>query len=234
MNEQTKRFFRIFFIFAVMLLIVCSHNVTISRYTVTSPTDKLLLIDPGHGGEDGGASSANGTLEKSINLAISLDLRDILTVFGVPTQMTREDDVSIHDPHCTSTRQMKVSDMQNRLKLYESASMTVSIHQNHFSVAKYDGAQVFYSVSHPSSATMATAVREKIVSLVQPNNKRELKQATNSIFLLHKTTKPAILVECGFLSNPQECEKLQLASYRQQMAFAIAAGLLEVYQSVEE
>ncbi len=232
MSEQAKRFFRVFFIFLVLLLVVSSHNLTASRHTATSPSDKFLLIDPGHGGEDGGASSADGTLEKTINLAIALDLRDMLTVFGVPTKMTREVDVSIHDPNCTTTRQMKVSDMQNRLKLYESASMTVSIHQNHFSVAKYDGAQVFYSASHPSSVTAATAVREKILSLVQPNNKRELKQATDSIFLLRRTTKPAILVECGFLSNPQECEKLQQTSYRQQMAFAIAAGLLEVYQSV--
>lgn len=232
MSEQTKRFFRVFFILVVLLLVVCSHNLATSRRTVSLPTDKFLLIDPGHGGEDGGASSADGTLEKSINLAIALDLRDLLTVFGIPTQMTREEDVSIHDPECTTTRQMKVSDMQNRLKLYESASMAVSIHQNHFSVAKYDGAQVFYSASHPLSVTAATAVQKKIVTLVQPNNKRELKQATDSIFLLHKTTKPAILVECGFLSNPQECKKLQQTSYRQQMAFAVAAGLLEVYQSV--
>ncbi len=232
MSERAKRLFQVSFIIVVLLLVTCSHNLPAFHHTVTSPSNGFLLIDPGHGGEDGGASSADGTLEKAINLAIGLDLRDMLTVFGIPTQMTRESDVSIHNANCTTTRQMKVSDMQNRLKLYDSASMTVSIHQNHFSVAKYDGAQVFYSASHPLSVTAATAVREKIVSLVQPKNKRELKQATDSIYLLHKTTKPAILVECGFLSNPQECEKLQQATYRQQMAFAIAAGLLEVYQSV--
>ena len=121
--------------------------------------------------------------------------------------------------------------MQNRLKMYDCASLTVSIHQNHFSVAKYDGAQVFYSASNPLSVTAATAVREKIVSLVQPDNKRELKKATDSIFLLDKTIKPAILVECGFLSNPSECSKLQQASYRQKIAFAIAAGVLDVYQN---
>lgn len=120
--------------------------------------------------------------------------------------------------------------MQNRLKMFDSASMTVSIHQNHFSVAKYDGAQVFYSASNPLSITAATAVREKIVSLIQLDNKRELKKATDSIFLLYKTTKPAILVECGFLSNPTESSKLQQETYQQKMAFAITAGVLDVYR----
>ena len=154
----------------------------------------------------------------------------MLMMFGVSTKMTRDADVSIHDADCTTTRQMKVSDMNNRLKLYDAAAATISIHQNHFSVAKYDGAQVFYSATHPKSLEIATAVRESIRSYVQPNNSRELKKATDSIFLLHRTTKPAILVECGFLSNPQECEKLKTPSYQQQMAMAITVGVLDVYQ----
>ncbi len=229
MRQWTKQAFFALFLVCVAGLIVCGHTIATSRRTLTAAVEPYLLIDAGHGGEDGGAGAADGTLEKTINLTIAQDLRDVLTLFGVPTKMTRDADVSIHDEGCTTTRQMKVSDMNNRLKLYDAARATVSIHQNHFSVAKYSGAQVFYSAAHPKSYEMATAVRESICSLVQPNNSRELKKATDSIFLLHRTTKPAILVECGFLSNPQECEKLKTPSYQQQMALAIAVGVLDVY-----
>ncbi len=229
MQQRVKWIFYGVFIFCAIALIMCAHSIAVSRRALTSSVDTYWLIDPGHGGEDGGASAADGTLEKSLNLTIAQELRDLLTVFGVSTRMTRDEDVSIHDAGCTTTRQMKVSDMNNRLKLYNAAQATVSIHQNHFSVAKYHGAQVFYSVAHPKSCEMATAVRASIRSLVQPDNTRELKKATDSIYLLHRTSKPAILVECGFLSNPQECEKLKTPSYQQQLALAIAVGVLEVY-----
>ncbi len=231
MSERVRQLFRVLFVPIIVLMIVCAHNLTVSRQTVTLPSEGYLLIDAGHGGEDGGASAADGTLEKTINLAIATDLRDMLTLFGLPIRMTRETDISIHNADCSTTRQMKVSDMQNRLKLYEASSLAISIHQNHFSVAKYDGAQVFYSANQPLSRTVAESVRSRIVSLIQPNNKRELKQATDGIYLLHHSTKPAVLVECGFLSNPQECDKLKQESYRQQMAFAIACGVLDVYHT---
>ena len=144
--------------------------------------------------------------------------------------MTRDTDVSIHDAGCTTTRQMKVSDMNNRLKQYDDAAIAVSIHQNHFSVSKYSGTQVFYSTAHPLSAQLAASVRERVITHLQPKNTRELKQATDSIFLLHRTVKPAILVECGFLSNAQENNKLKQSDYQKQMALAIAVGLLDVYQ----
>ena len=230
MSQSSKWIFRLIFLAALLATVFVALNLSASYHTAAIPSEPFLLIDPGHGGEDGGTSSAAGTFEKMINLSIALDMRDMLTIFGIETQMTRESDISIHDSGCVTARQKKVSDMQNRLKMFDSASMTVSIHQNHFSVAKYDGAQVFYSASNPLSITAATAVREKIVSLIQPDNKRELKKATDSIFLLYKTTKPAILVECGFLSNPTESSKLQQETYQQKMAFAITAGVLDVYR----
>ena len=230
LHQSVRWLFRALFLVCVLSLTAAAHYMTAVRYASSMPEQPFLLIDPGHGGDDGGASGADGVLEKSLNLSIATDLHDILTVFGVSIKMTREEDVSIHDAGCSTVRQIKVSDMNNRLKMYESAAATVSIHQNHFSVAKYYGAQVFYSAAHPESCTLATAVRERIVSLIQPDNTREMKKATDSIFLLHRTTKPAILVECGFLSNPQECAKLQEFSYQQQLAFAIAAGVLDVYK----
>lgn len=231
MHQAAKRTFRIVFILAIIAVIVIAHTLGMnSQPTVSSPVG-AILIDPGHGGEDGGASATDGTLEKTINLAIALDLRDMLMLCGFSVEMTRDTDVSIYDAGCATTRQMKVSDMNNRLKLYDEAAIAVSIHQNHFSVAKYSGAQVFYSAAHPMSAQLATAVRERVITYIQPHNTRELKQATDSIFLLHRTVKPAILVECGFLSNPQESGKLKETVYQQQIALAIASGLLDVYHS---
>ncbi len=191
-----------------------------------------VLIDPGHGGEDGGAAAADGTLEKNLNLAISLKLRDMLALWGFPVAMTRETDISIYDAGATTARQMKVSDMKNRLALYEQAATVISIHENHFSVPKYAGAQVFYSGNHPDSVRLAEAIRTQILTGIQPDNRRELKKATDGIFLLYHTKTPAVLVECGFLSNPAESASLKEPAYQQKMAFAVCLGFLD-YSAAE-
>ena len=185
-----------------------------------------VLIDPGHGGMDGGTAAEDGTLEKNINLAISLYLRDILAVCGVPVAMTRESDISIHSPEAESTRTVKVSDMRNRLALYENAGVVIALHQNHFPAEKYHGTQVFYSANHPASLPLAESIRRCVLDALQPENTRELKKATNGIYLLYHTTRPAVLVECGFLSNNTERELLKTPVYQQKMALAIAGGYL--------
>lgn len=204
------------------------------RPAVADRQPAVILLDPGHGGEDGGAAAADGTLEKTINLAVALDLRDFFRLWGYPVQMTRDTDVSIYDAGSSGTRQMKVSDMHNRLTLYNQAGLVISIHQNHFSVPKYSGAQVFYSASRPESFALATAVREQLIRQTQPDNTRELKKATDGIFLLHHTTSPAILVECGFLSNPQEREKLKTPEYCQRLACAVFGGYWQYQATAQE
>ncbi len=220
-------------VFRVMLLVVLVVLVILARGQNATPTmaqsQSVVLIDAGHGGVDGGATALNGVLEKDINLSIALKLRDMLRLCGVPVAMIRETDVSIHDADCQTIRQKKVSDMANRLKQYDAASLAVSIHQNHFSASQYSGVQVLYSSNHPQSRAIAEPLRERLISLTQPQNKRELKAATSSVYLLHRTKRPAVLVECGFLSNPTESEKLQTAVYQQQLSAAIAVGILEVY-----
>lgn len=195
-----------------------------ARSTTVSPCAGAVLIDPGHGGFDGGAVAADGTAEKHLNLAIALCLRDLLHVCGVPVEMTRQTDAGLEEDSSKPIREKKSTDMRRRLAMYNEASLVISVHQNHFSVPKYSGAQVFYSPNHPDSALLAQAVRKAVVGWVQPQNTREVKQATDGIFLLYHTTTPAVLVECGFLSHPEECEKLKTPAYQQQMAFAIAAG----------
>ncbi len=214
------------FLLIVALLTSCEHSR--SRLTNAAP-ESVVLIDAGHGGVDGGASAPDGTLEKDVNLAIAKDLYAVLTFVGVPSTLVRDEDVSIHDAGCTTIRQKKVSDMKNRLKQYDASAMVVSIHQNHFSVSKYSGSQVFYSPNHPISRVLAQTVCDQIEAQLQSDNTRQIKAATDSVYLLHHTIQPAILVECGFLSNPSDTAKLKTTVYQQQLAMLIASGILEVY-----
>lgn len=195
-----------------------------SQPTGTAVQQGYVLIDPGHGGFDGGAIAEDGTIEKHLNLSIALCVRDMLHVCGVPVSMTRDTDVGLEEDPSASIRSKKVSDMRRRLSLYNEASLVISIHQNHFSVPKYYGTQLFYAVKNPNGALLAEEIRSTVVEWIQPDNTRELKQATDGVYLLYHTTTPAVLVECGFLSNPEERSKLKTSAYQQQLAFAVMAG----------
>lgn len=196
----------------------CSRDVGAPLQTGT------VLIDPGHGGFDGGAVAEDGTTEKHLNLAIAQCLRDMLYICGVSVEMTRQTDIGLESSYADSIREKKSSDMQQRLSMYEEAGLVISIHQNHFSIPKYSGTQVFYSPNHPDSVALAETIRQSVIKYIQPQNTRELKQATDGIYLLYHTDTPTVLVECGFLSNPEEREKLKMPAYQQQMAFSILAG----------
>ena len=186
---------------------------------------KCILIDPGHGGMDGGTISVDGTVEKDINLAVSLPLADMLRLFGYNITMSRDGDYDLCDSGNT-VREKKISDMNNRLKLYNQSYLVISVHQNYFTESQYWGAQIFYSLNNTESLELAKSVRQSIVDMTQPTNKRELKKATSDIYLLHSTTVPAIIVECGFMSNSDELAKLKCPEYQEKMAFAIACGVL--------
>ena len=220
-----------FFLIAAIQNSCGNHTDDVSAVSEMFP---VVLIDPGHGGMDGGAKSADGTLEKHVNLAIGTDLYDLFMLWGYSVRSTRLTDISIHDADAVGTRQIKVSDMHNRLSMYEESDVVISLHQNHFSAEKYHGTQVFYSTNHPYSAELAAAVRESVITNLQADNTRELKAATDGIYLLHHTSRPAILVECGFLSNVQECTMLKDADYQQQLAFSIFEGYLTCEMLIDE
>jgi N-acetylmuramoyl-L-alanine amidase len=173
------------------------------------------------------------TSEKEINLAIALKLQKLLEISGFRVSMTRTTDVSISDDHLDTVRERKVSDLHNRLKMIEAQEncVFISIHQNHFTSSRYSGAQVFYSTKNDESKELAETIKSRVVELVQPENKRETKPATSSIYLLWNTKVPAILVECGFLSNESEAAKLNDKTYQQQSAFAICSGVLDYFYS---
>ena len=203
------------------------HRISVVSAANLSFEDTFILIDAGHGGKDGGTSTTDGILEDDINLAISIPLRDMLKLCGCTVRMTRDSDTMVTGDHDDVNESSKVNDMHNRLALYDAALLTVSIHQNHFSQSKYNGTQVFYSTNRPESRDIAALIQEQVIGFLQPNNHRTIKPAGENIFLLHKTKRPAVIVECGFLSNETEAKLLQQRKYQQQMAFSVCCGLLK-------
>lgn len=195
----------------------------------------VIIIDAGHGGEDGGAVGIDGTAEKDLNLSISLKLNEILSAMGYQTRMVRTTDTSIHNADADTVRERKVSDIHNRAAImneYENC-IYVSIHQNKYSGSSIWGAQTFYSPNNEESKELAQLIQASIANNVQPDNKRVIKQSGTNIYVLYNATKPAVMVECGFVSNANELEQLKDDEYQNKMAFAISNGIINYLFSEE-
>ncbi|MFT9056244.1 MAG: N-acetylmuramoyl-L-alanine amidase [Ethanoligenens sp.] len=207
------------------------QNQDLAPASTTVPYEKTVIIDPGHGGPDGGAVGVEGNNEKDINLSISLKLRSFFTAGGYQVIMTRQDDRSIHSSGSDTLREQKVSDIHNRLKIADQhpKALFLSIHQNLFTESKYSGTQVFYSTNNPDAKVLAQFLQTDIHTLLQPQNDRVIKPAGSNLYILYHAHSPAVLVECGFVSNPAENAKLQDDTYQNQMAFSIYYGTVHFY-----
>lgn len=194
-----------------------------------SMAKQVFVLDAGHGGMDGGCSSAQGDVEKHINLAILLQLRELLEMSGCEVLVTRDTDTSIHDSGIEGIANQKRSDMDNRLALFNSCddAICISIHQNQFTDPKYSGAQMFYADSHPESAKLAQCIQNQFVQFLQPDNTREIKLCGKELFLCYFSENPTVMVECGFLSNPEEAARLVTEDYQKEVAFTIYAALMQ-------
>lgn len=188
---------------------------------------KIIVLDSGHGGMDGGCSTADGIPEKGINLNIMLSVRDMCRLYGYDVAVTRDRDISIHDDGVTGIRNQKVSDMENRLELFNKYpnSVCLSIHQNTYSDPKYNGAQMFYSPTNPESERFASILQNLFVQNLQPENLRETKLCGDELYLCYYCNNPAVMAECGFLSNPDEAARLTDETYQQQVAYTLFTGL---------
>ena len=213
MNKKIPTFYALCFIlFAIFCIIMVSVffrlNPTKSVMT-ENKTEPIIVIDAGHGGEDGGAVSESGVLEKDINLSIANNSADLLKIFGYKVVQTRTDDVSLDNGE-DSVHSRKVADLKKRLEIFNSDknNVVISIHQNKFSQSKYYGTQIFYSPNNSQSQNLAECIRNSVKKCLQPNNERQCKKADGSIYLLKKAENPSVIVECGFLSNQTECQKL--------------------------
>lgn len=193
------------------------------------PLFSTVILDAGHGGEDGGAVSPQGYAEKNLNLAICRQVEIMLKSNGIETVMTRTEDVLLYDKSSDYHGRKKALDLLERRKIGEAHpdSLFVSIHMNAYPLSQYQGLQVWYSPHHPSSFDLASAVQSTVSSALQPQNNRQVKEAGSNIYLLHHLRTPAILVECGFLSNPEEAERLNDPEYQKKLAFLITLSILD-------
>lgn len=190
---------------------------------------KVVVLDPGHGGIDGGCVSVNGVAEKGINLAIVQSLRDCFEIAGFEVICTREDDRSIHDSGVEGIGKQKLSDMKNRLEImnrYDNA-LVLSVHQNQFTDPGYSGAQMFFPKDSAEGQRLAECMRSQFKELLQPKNMRETKPVGKEMYLMHNAKNTAVMVECGFLSNPQEAKQLESPDYQKKVAFTIFTGAKE-------
>ena len=192
-----------------------------------------VVIDAGHGGEDGGTQSADGMYEKDVNLEIARLLDTMLRANGVNVIITRTEDILLYDRGVDYQGRKKVLDLAARRQVAEKIenAVFVSIHMNAFPEEKYSGLQVFYSPNDKRSQALAAMIQNTVHEKLQPQNERKIKQATSSIYLLDRLQCPAVLVECGFLSNPQEASLLAQESYRQKLAFTLFCAVMSYISS---
>lgn len=207
-----------------------SRAVTVMAENAPITRQQIFVIDPGHGGEDGGATSCTGVLESQINLEISLRLNDLMHFLGHETVMIRTTDQAVYTQGDTIA-QKKVSDLKQRVKIVNETenAILVSIHQNQFSDSKYSGAQVFYTTNEESKV-LAEKMQAALVSALNPGSNRKSKKA-DSIYLMQHIDCPGILVECGFLSNREEEAKLRTPEYQKKLCSVIAATLSSYFDS---
>ena len=194
-----------------------------------SPTPRTVVIDAGHGGEDGGAVSATGVREKDINLRIAMLLCEMLKERGVPVVMTRTEDTLLYDRNVDYQGRKKALDLAARRTIAENSGncIFVSIHLNAFPQSQYRGLQVWYSPNHEDSAKLASCIQQTVAKSLQPDNHRTIKRATSAIYLLHHLHCPAVLVECGFLSNPEEAVLLNTEDYQRELASVLLSAIME-------
>ena len=188
----------------------------------------MIVIDAGHGGEDGGAVAADGTVESGINLAIAQDLDALLRFLGCETRMTRTEDAAIYSDGARTLREKKASDLKNRVALVNETpnAVLLSIHQNSLpSSPVTHGAQTFWNRQEGAEA-LARTLQAGLNPVVNTHRAKEPKQIPDSIYLMNHVDAPAVLVECGFLSNREEAARLQQEDYQKTLATVIAAGYL--------
>ncbi len=217
---------------AVFLSISAFGIFALSSYAGTFFDDKSLsiIVDAGHGLPDGGAVGSGGTVEQEINIAIAKKLEEVLEGKNIDVIMTRSDESGIWTEESDSIRKKKVEDMYNRLKIMKNsdADLFVSIHMNSYTNKATSGLRIFYSPAFDEIKPLAENIQIRM-SDVTGAKTNVVKAADNSLFLMKKAPIPAILVECGFISNPQEEKKLNDEDYQARLAWAIADAVEKYY-----
>jgi N-acetylmuramoyl-L-alanine amidase len=223
----------------IILLTICIALVLLGSYNEivkasSLPTlRKVIIIDPGHGGVDGGAVGINtGVHEDKVNLEIALRVKEFLEESGSLVLMTRDKDVGLYTED-GSIRKKKNEDLRNRKKLFDesNADLVLSIHLNSFPQSQYYGAQTFYPSNSENSKLLAELIQEELIRVLDNGNTRKAK-AKNDVYILQDIEVPTVIVECGFLSNPKEELWLQDPEYQEKIAWSIYVGILRYFHRI--
>ena len=219
--------------FILIVCLITAARIVPAFSAVDQSRSPTLILDAGHGGEDGGASSASGHKESDINLSIVLKLESLMAFLGTETVLTRNEDISIHDDGCNTLREKKVSDLKNRVSMIQNTpnAMVISVHQNTFTDSRYQGTQVFYGTGEVSGQWGAYT-QELFRTVLDPNNDRKATLIPEHIYLFAHIDCPAILVECGFLSNGEEAALLLTDTYQRKIAMTLAGAYLHELQMI--
>ncbi len=214
------------------ILIVVKESaayVSVLKENGTKATRHTIVIDPGHGGNDPGKVAINSALEKDVNLAIALKLKKYLEQEDMEVVMTRQEDKGLYEE---TDSNKKVHDMKNRLAIMEGAkpALVVSVHQNSYPEESVSGVQVFYYRDSTEGKRAALLMQEQMIATLQPAKEREAKE-NSTYYILKKTTVPTIIVECGFLSNREEADRLTSEDYQERVAWAIHLGIMRYINS---
>lgn len=210
-----------------LILLMLDLGFPLPNKSAANPTPVTVVLDAGHGGEDGGCEGS-GLVEKELNFDITMRIASLLRAQNVNVILTRETDELLYDKNSDYEGKKKYQDVRRRLEIAQNQEnpVLVSIHMNYFAQTQYSGLQVWYAKADSRSRILANLVQSNVKSSLQPNNKRGIKEATSSIFLLNNATFPAILIECGFLSNPDEARALGDEIYRQKLAEIIFNSIM--------
>ena len=198
--------------------------------TATPVSGKTIILDAGHGTPDEGAESSDGTTEAKTNLKITLKLQKLLEQSGCEVLLTRSDDNAIYDLDSKTLRQKKVSDIKNRVKIgnESSADCFVSVHLNKIPQSQYYGWQCFYNTKNEKSVDLAKSIQESLNESIEKENNR-VAMKLDSVYIMKNVEIPISIVECGFLSNPEEEKQLLEDSYQERLAWGIYNGIMEYF-----
>ena len=194
------------------------------------PQTYTVVVDAGHGGADGGAIGRSGTLEKEITLKIALKTAAFLRLFGVNVVMTRTDDRSLHSPNATTLREQKSEDLKQRCAIVEASKnpLYVAIHQNFFADTVSRGAQAFYAAGNDGGKLMAETLQAHLQAMLPQAGTRDAAKLPNANYIMQHLSCPAVILECGFLSHPEEEMLLCSADYQTALAFCVTAAVLDI------
>ncbi len=222
----------VIFLFSCVIIFFNEYHKTKEIYLPI--TNRIIGIDPGHGGVDSGALSKEGIEEDDINLKIALKLKRYIEQSGGIAVLTRDEDKGLYTKKSSTLKQMKTEDLKNRKALIEDSACDIflSIHLNSFTKPKYSGAQTFYSKRFPESQKLAYILQDELRDVLNKENKR-LPEINEEVYLLKEMDIPSVLIEAGFLSNDIEAKLLNTSEYQEKVAWSIYAGIIKYFSKIE-